>query len=309
MVSVVVCTYNRSRLLPRAVMHLVRQTLPSRCFEILLVDNNSSDDTRLVAEALAAKHGNVRYVLEPTQGLSTARNRGVEEARGEYVAFIDDDALAPPDWLERAVETIRGMLPQPLVVGGRVEPLFVDRKPSWFRKDLETYSWGDEDRILRPVECFYGSNLFIQRRLLEDVRGFNPSLGLRGDRLVLSEDNELFVRLWGLLGPDAEFWYSPRLRVLHMVPETRTTLRYQIRRRLAYGQTVAIRSAGAPYSAKISKLFALGFEMTWRLVAAVLLLPRARSMRHWTIADLGECVWRAAAILALFGIRIRYKQA
>ncbi|MFH1754161.1 MAG: glycosyltransferase family A protein, partial [Candidatus Latescibacterota bacterium] len=101
--SVIVCTYNRSPLLVSCLDSLVNQTLPVTNFEIVLVNNNSTDDTQAIAERYAGGHGNIRVINELKQGLSHARNRGWQEAKGKYVAYIDDDAKTLSDWAGRVV--------------------------------------------------------------------------------------------------------------------------------------------------------------------------------------------------------------
>ena len=102
MFSVVVCTFNRAELLTLCLDTLVRQQLSPQHYEILVVDNNSSDHTREVVAGFAATHGHVRYVFELEQGLSAARNRGAKEAVGRYLAYLDDECKVPPDWLSQA---------------------------------------------------------------------------------------------------------------------------------------------------------------------------------------------------------------
>lgn len=102
-ISVVVCTFNRADILPLALQSLCEQTPHHDQTEIIVVDNNSPDNTRQVVDEFIEKYPNIRYCFEPIQGLSHARNRGWREARGEYVGYLDDDAKAPPEWLHSAI--------------------------------------------------------------------------------------------------------------------------------------------------------------------------------------------------------------
>ena len=103
--TVVVCTYNRSDLLAGCLESLCQQTIKKDKFEIILVDNNSTDNTSEIAKGFLDQ-SNFRYLLETSPGLSHARNRGLNEAKGEYVGYIDDDARAKYDWLETAINII-----------------------------------------------------------------------------------------------------------------------------------------------------------------------------------------------------------
>ena len=104
--SVVICTYNRASLLPTALQTVCEQALDCTEYEVLVVDNNSTDETRFVTESFMQRYSNVRYCFEPQQGLSYARNRGWREARGKYVAYTDDECKVPPQWLTVAKEVI-----------------------------------------------------------------------------------------------------------------------------------------------------------------------------------------------------------
>ncbi|MGD8380729.1 MAG: glycosyltransferase, partial [Syntrophobacterales bacterium] len=93
-ISVIVCTYNRAELLGGTLRTLCHQTLDTSEYEVIVVDNNSTDNTREVVDEFCRRSSNVRYCFEPQQGLSHARNQGLQEAKGKYVAYIDDDARA-----------------------------------------------------------------------------------------------------------------------------------------------------------------------------------------------------------------------
>jgi len=91
MISVIVCTYNRAELLRELLPTLCEQTVAFTQYEVIVIDNGSTDHTKTVAAVFAARYPQVRYCYEPRQGLSHARNRGWQEAKGDYVAYIDDD--------------------------------------------------------------------------------------------------------------------------------------------------------------------------------------------------------------------------
>jgi glycosyltransferase involved in cell wall biosynthesis len=135
-VSVIVCTYNRAGLLTKCLNNLVAQTLDPALFEIIVVNNNSIDDTPQAADAFNSKFRNFRCVFEKNQGLSYARNRGIDEAHGEYLVYLDDDALAPPEYLSNLVNVIKTHRPD--FVGGPVYPYYISEKPAWFRDIYET---------------------------------------------------------------------------------------------------------------------------------------------------------------------------
>jgi glucosyl-dolichyl phosphate glucuronosyltransferase len=116
--TIVICTYNRAALLQKALASLVVQTLPAAQFEVIVVDNNSTDDTAVVCAAFAAQHPTLllRHVVETKQGLSHARNGGFAAAEAEYVTYLDDDAIAAPDFAEQIVTAIRTVQPRAATV-------------------------------------------------------------------------------------------------------------------------------------------------------------------------------------------------
>ena len=129
-VSVVICTYNRCDLLPPALESVVEQSAAGVGYEVIVVDNNSTDGTRRVVEAMIARrgHANLRYVFEGEQGLSHARNAGVRAARARVVAFTDDDVRAAPDWVA-SIKRAFDEHPEAAYVGGKVLPLWGRGRP------------------------------------------------------------------------------------------------------------------------------------------------------------------------------------
>ena len=131
-VSVIICTYNRAALLPRLIGQLREQNYPADAFEIIIVDNNSTDNTQLVVKSLIAGPGvSVHYVAETRPGITFARNRGAEEARYPYLAYIDDDNSVGQDWLSQLVQGF-DLHDDVVVVAGRVAMDYDDQQiPAW----------------------------------------------------------------------------------------------------------------------------------------------------------------------------------
>lgn len=224
--SVVVCTYNRASLLAECLQSLAMQTLAAWRFEVLIVDNNSNDGTQIVAEIFCQECPNFRVVCELEQGLSHARNRGWKEARGDYVAYIDDDGLAERDWCERILASFEDVTPPPWAVGGKILPRYTDVPPAWFSDCLETRSWGDSASFLKPPVSKYGfsgANMAFPRKLLEDFGGFSSHLGMVGEKVRMGEDTELFLRLSA--SQHDLFWYDPLIIVNHWTSIKQFSLR------------------------------------------------------------------------------------
>jgi glycosyltransferase involved in cell wall biosynthesis len=233
-ISVIVCTYNRLELLVGALRTLCHQTLNRSEYEVIVVDNNSTDNTREVVDEFCRCFPNVRYCFEPQQGLSYARNRGLQEARGGYVAYLDDDARAGENWLKTALALFENTKPAPLCLGGPILPFYTTAKPTWFKGEMRT--WGDSPRYLRPGESFSGSNMIWRKEIVEVLGGFDVRSGVRGDYLSLGEETVLFEKIWHSF-EQPHFYYSPELAVQHWVPLAKMTVSYQLKRAFAAGQS------------------------------------------------------------------------
>ncbi len=269
-ISVVVCTYNRANLLPKCLLSLAGQTIGADLYEVIVVNNGSTDGTQKIAEEFAGLHPNFRAVVEGRQGLSHARNRGCSEARGEYVAYIDDDAMAFPDWLERILLAFDGTEPGPVAVGGEILPWYETAPPDWFTDDLEIRTWGDKKGFLSPPRApygFSGSNMSFRRSVLLSFGGFSEDFGMVGKKFRLGEETELFFRIYKEY---PWFWYDPEIKVRHLVPARNMTVLYRLKRAYLGGiNTSAINGQGAPgflttLLSVIIKTLTLFFRVAWR---------------------------------------------
>ena len=243
-VSVVVSAYTHDRWndLVDLVRSLEDQSTPP--LEIVVVcDHNPS----LLERVRAGLGGVVAVENRQQRGLSGARNTGVAVARGDVIAFLDDDAVAAPDWLEHlraAYEDARV-----LGVGGAIEPLWEDGRPGWFPEEFDwvvgcTYRGVPESAA--AVRNFIGANMSLRRVVFDSVGGFRSSLGRIGTRPLAGEETELCIRArrrW----PDSILLYEPRARVLHRVPASRARWRYFRSRCYSEGLSKAVvsRLAGA----------------------------------------------------------------
>ena len=235
-ISVVVCTYNRAALLRDVLETLCEQTLDRALYEVLVVDNNSTDNTPAVVESFSGLHPNVRYLRETRQGLSLARNRGYQEARGEYVAYIDDDCRVPKEWLAVAEHVICHI--QPAVFCGPVFPFYQSRKPRWYKDRYATHLPCKEARILDQETCgdIFGNNCVFRRRLLQITGGFDPRLGMSGNKINYCEETALVKHIAHTM-PDEVMYYDPRLHIFHLVRPEKMTLCWLLRASFPMGRS------------------------------------------------------------------------
>jgi glycosyltransferase involved in cell wall biosynthesis len=232
-ISVVVCTYNRSGLLANLLQSLCEQTLPKSRYEVIVVDNNSLDDTRDVAEGYCDRYPNVSYCLEAQQGLSHARNRGLRVAKGEYVSYVDDDCKAPEQWLATAMAIIEDKYPA--VFGGPFFPFYNTPKPYWYKDCYGAFGhYGNTARPLVNNETVYGGNMFFRASLLHSIGGFDPNFGMNGKKIGYAEETALQLFIQKNM-PDELFFYDPRLYVYHLVASYKMKLRWIMRSRFSLG--------------------------------------------------------------------------
>ena len=233
MISVVICTYNRADLLANALRSVCEQSLGSDEYEVIVVDNNSTDHTREVVERFVGAYPNVRYCLETQVGLSHARNRGWQEAKGEYVAYTDDDCEVPPEWLAVAKEIVGER--SPVVFGGPYQAFYMSQKPPWYKDSYGSMDYGPAARCLSSGEALAGNNMFFRRQALVDSGGFDAKLGMTGGQVGYGEDNEIQNRL-GVRHGNCAIYYDPRLTLGHLVRAEQMTIRWVLRAHVAKGR-------------------------------------------------------------------------
>jgi len=235
-ISVVICTHNRSAYLQKAVRSVLGQDYPTDRYELVVVDNASTDSTADQVRPLS-EAGRLRYVLEPKLGISFARNRGWREAMGRYVAYLDDDAVAGPGWL-RAIEEAFRAAPEAGAIGGRVDPIWEAKRPDWLDDDLVVslgiIDWGEEPKTLPDprMEWLVTANLAVPPSVMADIGGFETRLGRVGDKLVGGEDTFFQKELMRRGFP---CFYYPDMKVTHHVPASRLKKRWFLRRYYSEG--------------------------------------------------------------------------
>lgn len=235
--TVVICCYTLRRwnLLTAAVLSVRRQTWPPT--EILLVVDHCP---ALYQRARRQLRGVRVLTNDGPQGLSGARNTGVTAARGDVVAFLDDDAAADPDWLARLLGDYAD--PQVLGVGGAVTPNWVGGRPGWFPAEFDWVVGCSHPALpaaAAPVRNFVGANMSFRREPLADLGGFRSELGRIGTRPVGCEETELCIRLT-THHPQAVLLYQPAAEVRHHVPPDRQSFGYFRARCWAEGMSKAV---------------------------------------------------------------------
>jgi glucosyl-dolichyl phosphate glucuronosyltransferase len=231
-ISVVVSTYNRCDLLPRALESILVQDDCDASYEVIVVDNNSEDETGAVMQKMVARSGrNLRYLLEPRQGVSYARNTGIAHARGPIIAFFDDDVCVARNW----ISTIKQSFDRHSdvdCVGGRVLPEWPCDPPSWLTRDhwapVALQDYGDREFYIDLDNrlCLLSANLAVRSSVFDRIGRFAPELQRVKNGIGSMEDLELLTRLWRAHG---RAMYVPTMVATAQVPTERLTRQYHRR--------------------------------------------------------------------------------
>lgn len=265
--SVIVCTFNRSRLLEKCLFSVVMQeTPPGKRYELIVVDNNSTDDTSAIVSRLAHDHDHVLYVKEQNQGLSYARNKGAEVARGEYLAYLDDDSMAPEGYLKNLLAVLDKHRPD--IVGGPIFPYYDSSRPPWFKDRYEMRKFSDRSGFSTSCRVS-GGNFVIRRGLLFQLGGFDVNLGMKGNQIGMGEERAVLEDYRRRTPPeDQKVFYSLECSVLHYVPPYKMKRSYMMKRSYQVGR-VAARIKNKEPSSFFRRMFAFFpnlFSMLWGTV-------------------------------------------
>lgn len=235
-ISVVICTYRNPILLKGVLTSLIEQDFDKDSYEILIIDNNSMDETPKVVREIACQHSNIHYFFEPKQGLSYARNYGVREANGDLIAFIDDDSIAHPHWLKELKACF--IDEEVWAAGGKVVLRWLLEKPKWLGEslldNLSRTKLGDTCRFLHWPEHVIGGNCAFRKIVFDEVGYFNERLGRKGKLQVGNEETELQQRIYNA---GKKIAYNPDSLVYHLVQPERVTKKYFLTR--AYGTGIS----------------------------------------------------------------------
>lgn len=226
--TVAICTWNRAPLLTRVLEQLTRVRQTPGEWEVLVVNNKSTDDTERVLDAFAGRLP-LRRAFEPSPGLSHARNTAVSHATGDYIVWTDDDALIDVGWLA-AYDRAAARHPEAAVFGGPVRPRFEGTPPRWLSSSLQEIGAAYAARDLggEPFELEVGGELpfganFVIRAREQRRFPYDPSLGRRLAGGALGEETAV---IRAILGAGGTGWWVPDATVEHWIPKERQTISY-----------------------------------------------------------------------------------
>ncbi len=232
--TVVIATYNRAALLGETIDSLKSMRISPRLrWEVIVIDNNSTDDTRAVVEQrISGFPVPLRYLFEATQGRSSALNTGISAAAGSVLAFTDDDVRVADGWLDAACDALLHRDDSLAYAGGPVRPIWEVPPPVWLdlsRSDLwgtiAIQDYGAESFVFEDARRVpLGANMAVRRTVFDRAGAFRPDLGRTGGRLILGQEVPEFLirtRAAGFRGV-----YLPAMSVDHHIPARRLTPEY-----------------------------------------------------------------------------------
>jgi glucosyl-dolichyl phosphate glucuronosyltransferase len=227
-ISVIVCTYNRERYIGTCLEHLHRQSAPKDQYEVIVVNNNSTDNTEKICMEVINQYPetNFRYFIERQQGLSHSRNRGIREAHGNIIAFLDDDAFPREDYIANLNNSFRDHK-DVMAVGGKIIPQYEEAEPNWMSPYLlplvAAQDLGNKTRPFNKRKFPIGANMAFRKQAFDQYGLFNTNLGRKGTGLEGGEEKDFFLRMQA--GKEI-ILYIPDVLVKHIIPPKRVQLNY-----------------------------------------------------------------------------------
>jgi glycosyltransferase involved in cell wall biosynthesis len=244
--SIIICTYNRASYLQDTLESLFDTDADHENFEIIIVDNNSTDRTKEITRAAAQNNPqfDIRYCSETRQGLSHARNRGVAEASAPVLLFLDDDISAPAPFIASWISFFKNH-PRASGGGGKIQVQFDAPRPPWMSHFLLPllghHNFGNHIKKYPTNKYPFGGNMAFRKEVFEQYGNFNTDLGRKGSNLTASEEKEFFQRL-----PDSQLiYYLPDAFIHHRVDKKRLTKSYIKKQAVGLGTSIAIQQKEA----------------------------------------------------------------
>lgn len=277
-ISVVICTYNRAVYLPEALGSLYNQTISKEQFEVIVVNNNSTDNTEQVCKDFIANHadGLFYYTNETEQGASFARNTGALIAKGEFLCFMDDDAIAKSDYLAQILAFFNTH-PDAGGLGGRIIPRYIPEEPKWMSHFVSSlvgnFDYSKEVCVFSPNKYPLESNMIIRKSDFDQVKGFNTALpGVKGTLRIGGEGKEFFLKLKAI---GRTIYYHPEVIVDHVVETQKLTPEYMYRVASGIGRGERVRTLEISKTSYWLKILEYFFKLGAAFVLAVAYLLQA----------------------------------
>lgn len=238
--SIVIASFNCESFVERIALGFV-EYLPQTDYqyELIFVDNNSSDSTIEKIDSLSKKYPFIKGLSEPKQGLSYARNKGIQEAKGQFIFILDGNKIPFKNLVNNIMKSFL-VTPRPLAIGGRCTPSYDYKLPFWYDTSFENREWGNEKRFLTDKEAqggFAGGCHGFQADIYKTFGKYNTELGMQGNKIRAGEETKLFHDVWSQNRDKGSsiFYYNPDIGIDIVVPIEKVGLGYKTRRSFGFG--------------------------------------------------------------------------
>ena len=252
--SIIIPTYNRAKILHKCLKHIYELENPSGNCEVLVMDNNSTDNTEEVIKTYKEKLPQLKYFLTTSPGLHIGRNLGYEKASGEILCYIDDDSFVSKGWLKGIEKAF--LDPEVILVGGPCLPKYESNPPKWINKLWNKIGYGKSLGYLSLIDCgekakeisaFYilGCNFIVRKEILLQLEGFHPD-GMPMDLVLYRGDGESYVSR-RIIEMNALVKYEPEVMIHHFIPTSRMNFKYFCTRSFYQGISYSFRVVRQKY--------------------------------------------------------------
>lgn len=256
--SVIICTYNRDKYIYNLLKSIAENTLSKAKYEIVLVNNKSTDATEMECNRFCADYDDVvfRYFIETNQGLSYARNRGIQEAKGKVVVYVDDDATINTEYLTTYYQFFNANT-NVYAAGGPILPVYETEEPKWmshYTRQLITGKlyMGNVVKEFTKGAFPGGGNAAYRKSVFDKVGLFNVDLGRKGTSLIGAEEKDLFDKM---TAQGIKFFYLPKAILYHIIPASKLTEEHFDRLTYSIGKSEKIRTLSISKKKYYSRLF------------------------------------------------------
>lgn len=264
--SIVICSYNREKFLPGALNSITKQTASPEIFDVVIINNNSTDNTETICKDFIAANPNlnIKYFVETQKGLSAARNRGIRESTTDLIAFIDDDADITPAYVETAIDFFVDH-PEIDAMGGKIIPVYeTGHEPDWLSKPLwglvTKVDWGNHTRKYPYSKYPAGASMVFRKNVFDEIGNFNTDLLLRSDDKFIFRQME---------NAGKKFLYYPKLVAYHHIDAERVTYETVKKISLIVGASERARLKNAGLIKNVIKVIEYIFKLAAAIIIAI----------------------------------------
>lgn len=309
--TVVICTYNRKNILKKSLKSLILQSFNKHNYEIFIMDDGSTDGTPEMVNKIVEKTKipEIRLIRSNNIGLAHCRNIAASKSRSEFIAFLDDDAIADKNWLDNIYNNITFLSDPIIAITGPILPFYLTPKPYWFKDYYETIQLGETARFLKYGETMSGANMTIARSAIQKYKGFEEKIDMKGDLLLVGEETKFFERIWEKNSKLKLLYYSPDVIVHHLIHPYKMKVLYRLKRQFASGQSYYLRNNEDTDFQKLIKLIKVTGYLIISLILAPVLSWSYPDNKSWMVERIGPLFFAAGYFFSLMNISLIMKSS